>query len=288
MLEVTITMEKTITIPAGETKLAAIYHTNEENDKGKRPLIIICHGFVGSKTGVNRLFVKAAREFAKDGFNVLRFDYAGCGESEGDYGTGGFDHLLEQTQHVLDFAFGLEGIDPNRVILVGHSLGGAVALLSAIRDTRIHKLVMWAAVGHPFQDIVRIVGETEYSNSFYLPYIDHEGFALTNRFFRSLAGYKPLEEVQNYTGDVLLVHGTNDEAIPAKYSFLYHSAFKLRKRGRSDKEIIFGADHTFSSIDGVNQLIHHTRRWLAAVLKQQQPTVFEREHEYQTPLFGCM
>lgn len=281
-------MEQTLAIPYGETQLAAIYHIGENTQAKQKPLIIICHGFVGSKTGVNRLFVKASREFAKNGFDVLRFDYAGCGESTGEYGTGGFDHLLEQTQHVLDFAFGLEGIDQNRVILVGHSLGGAVALLAAIRDPRIHKLVMWAAVGHPFQDIVRIVGESEYSNSFYLPYIDHEGFALTNRFFRSLSAYKPLEEVQNYNGDVLLVHGTNDEAIPAKYSFLYHSAFKLRKSGQSDKEIIFGADHTFSSIDGVNQLIHHTRRWLASAQWQHQPTFERGNEEYQAPLFGCM
>lgn len=280
-------MEQTLRIPYGQTELAAIYHTPDQTEAAATPLLVICHGFIGSKTGVNRLFVKAAREFANDGYRVLRFDYGGCGESEGDYGAGGFDRLLEETQHVLDFAFGLDGVDPKQVFLLGHSLGGAVALLSAIRDPRVRKLIMWAPVGNPFQDIVRIVGEKEYSNSFVLPYIDHEGFALTNRFFRSLADYKPLEDVQNYTGDVLLLHGTNDEVIPAKYSFLYHSAFKLRRSGRSDKEIIFGADHTFSSIDGVGQLIHHTRRWLASV-RQQTVTPAEDRREQQLPLFGCV
>ena len=56
--------------------------------------IIICHGFIGSKVGVDRLFVKAAEEFTMDGAIVLRFDFAGCGESSGNYGETGLDAFI--------------------------------------------------------------------------------------------------------------------------------------------------------------------------------------------------
>ena len=70
----------------------------------KYPLIIICHGFIGSKVGVDRLFVKAAEEFTMDGAIVLRFDFAGCGESSGNYGETGLDCFIHQLQAVLDSA----------------------------------------------------------------------------------------------------------------------------------------------------------------------------------------
>ena len=60
----------------------------------KYPFIIICHGFIGSKVGVDRLFVKAAEEFTMDGAIVLRFDFAGCGESSGNYGETGLDAFI--------------------------------------------------------------------------------------------------------------------------------------------------------------------------------------------------
>ena len=58
--------------------------TTAKQDK-QVPVVIICHGFIGSKVGQHRIFVKTARELCRAGFAVLRFDYSGCGESTGEY-----------------------------------------------------------------------------------------------------------------------------------------------------------------------------------------------------------
>jgi alpha/beta superfamily hydrolase len=48
--------------------------------KKKSPLIILSHGWSGNKLGAwNAFFVKAVREFSKNGFAVLRFDFRGSG-----------------------------------------------------------------------------------------------------------------------------------------------------------------------------------------------------------------
>ncbi len=74
-------MEHHITIQSGEQELAATLHypvsgnRNGNSINEKYPIIIIAHGFVGSRIGVDRLFVLAAREYARNGYMVLRFDY---------------------------------------------------------------------------------------------------------------------------------------------------------------------------------------------------------------------
>ena len=53
-------------------------------DKKKAPCVIMCHGYQGNKFGNHkRVFVKTARYFAKNGIASLRFDFLGCGDSEG-------------------------------------------------------------------------------------------------------------------------------------------------------------------------------------------------------------
>ena len=101
-------MEQSIRIQNDCWDLAAVIHypdaivQSASEEIVKLPVILICHGFIGSKTGVDRLFVKAARSFCDQGYITVRFDYAGCGESIGDYGESTFDSLLEQTNFVIE------------------------------------------------------------------------------------------------------------------------------------------------------------------------------------------
>lgn len=269
-------MEQMIKIQSNKVDLAGTLHLpGNRTDEGKFPLVIICHGFIGNRIGVNRLFVKAAREFASQGFAVLRFDYEGCGESLGDYGSYGLDRFIQQTKDVIDFTATIPQVDQNQIFLLGHSLGGAIAVLTASMDQRIKKLMMWAAVGHPFHDLVKIVGYENYQNLLSHPFIDYEGFALTKHFFESLAVYSPLEAARSFSGDVLILHGTDDQEIPVDYCTHYHHAFKRGSSKSCLKEIILRADHTFSSLDGSNQLFRSTLQWLINQTKGQSRRIIE-------------
>jgi dipeptidyl aminopeptidase/acylaminoacyl peptidase len=269
-------MEHHIIIHSEEAELAATLHYPTTEAKAFKhgcerwPLIIICHGFIGSRIGVDRLFVEAAREFSGKGFLVLRFDYGGCGESTGDYGAGGMDVLIEQTRRVLDYACSIDCVDLSRVILLGHSLGGATALLTAAKDHRVKTLVLWSAVAYPHNDIVRIVGKSEYEKLEAGGSIDHHGYPLTNRFFDSLTQHQPFEQLRKFNGDVLVAHGTADDEIPVDYAPLYQKMFWLRQEGTCDLELVFQADHTYSSRALKTQLFHTTYEWLSGIYNRKK------------------
>lgn len=268
-------MEHAITIQSNDIELSATLHypTNQtgaaQADCQRWPLIIICHGFIGSRVGVDRLFVKAAREFSSKGYLVLRFDYGGCGDSTGDYGAGGLDTLIEQTRRVIDYALTIDCVDLSRVILVGHSLGGATAVLTAAKDSRVKTLVLWSAVAHPHNDIVRIVGRNEYEKLPLGGAIDHHGYSLTSHFFDTLAQHQPFEQLRKFNGDVLVIHGTADEMIPVDYAPLYQKMFWLRNEGQCDLDLIYQADHTYSTSGTTKELLEKTSNWLSFIQKQK-------------------
>ncbi|WP_028612373.1 alpha/beta hydrolase [Paenibacillus harenae] len=265
-------MEKQLTLRHDGLELAATLHYPSDvsgNESEKKQAIIICHGFIGSRVGVDRLFVKTARALAAQGSYVLRFDYGGCGESSGDYGALGFDSMVDQTRTAIDYLAAMECVDPLRMVLLGHSLGGAVAIMTAVKDRRVKRLVLWSPVGYPFNDIVRIVGRNSYDEAVTSGSSDHQGYTLQPVFFESLQQHQPFQSAAKFSGEVLLVHGTSDELIPVDYSFLYQKVFWTRNEGLCDKEIIFQANHTYSNRTHQEAAIRITSDWLSGLDKRQ-------------------
>ncbi|MFH8702374.1 CocE/NonD family hydrolase [Streptomyces rubrogriseus] len=105
---------------------------------GRRPAVLLAHGFGGSKDDVR----EQAEDLARDGYAVLTWSARGFGKSTGKIGLNApdgevadvsrlIDWLAEQPQVRLD-----KDGDP-RVGVAGGSYGGAVALLAAGHDTRV-------------------------------------------------------------------------------------------------------------------------------------------------------
>ena len=95
---------------------------------GPHPTAIVLHGFPGNERNLD-----LAQAIRRAGWNAVFFHYRGAWGSEGDFG---FVHVLEDVAAVAaalarpDFA-ARHRIDPSRLALVGHSMGGFAALVSA-------------------------------------------------------------------------------------------------------------------------------------------------------------
>ncbi|AKU26479.1 permease [Geobacillus sp. LC300] len=249
-------------IESGGERLAVSIHDPPVSvDHDDAPVVVICHGFIGTRIGVDRLFVQAAERFASAGAGVVRFDYAGCGESSGEYGNNRFDDFIRQTRDVICAVERIPSFERRPLVLLGHSLGGAVATATAALDRRVDRLVLWAPVAYPYQDIVRIA--TQGRGQVDAETVEHRGYVLPPSFFASLAHANPLKAAEQFSGDVLLVHGTADHDIPVAYTDVYREAFGKRLDSRFWSHVIAEADHTFSAISARRQLFDITAAWLS-------------------------
>jgi len=139
------TRESVILINENE-KIFSIFHApiNSGNKTTKVPAILMCHGFAGQKTGKYRLYVTIAEELAKNGIAVLRIDFRGCGDSEGDFINTSLMGEVSDALKGLEFLNDHPAVDSSRLGIFGRSLGGAIAVIAAKKFKSIKSLALWA------------------------------------------------------------------------------------------------------------------------------------------------
>ncbi|MEU0741875.1 alpha/beta fold hydrolase [Streptomyces sp. NPDC006134] len=105
---------------------------------GRRPAVLLAHGFGGSKADVR----EQAERLAEDGYAVLTWSARGFGGSTGRIGLNAPDGEVADVSRLIDWLAGqpqaeLDGEGDPRVGVAGASYGGAVALLAAGHDDRV-------------------------------------------------------------------------------------------------------------------------------------------------------
>ncbi|MGX1312244.1 ABC-2 type transport system ATP-binding protein [Streptomyces calvus] len=105
---------------------------------GRRPAVLLGHGFGGSKDDVRQ----QAEDLARDGYAVLTWSARGFGESTGKIGLNDPEGEVADVSRLIDWLAQRPEVeldedgDP-RVGMAGGSYGGAIALLTAGHDDRV-------------------------------------------------------------------------------------------------------------------------------------------------------
>jgi exosortase A-associated hydrolase 2 len=106
--------------------------------------IVFCDPLSEEKDHCQRPLVDLARLLAREGYPTLRFDAAGCGDSEGELVTATLQSLLQDVRAAVTEL--LRRSDVRRIVLIGVRLGALLAQLAAEADPRICGLVLVAPV----------------------------------------------------------------------------------------------------------------------------------------------
>jgi hypothetical protein len=126
-------MEERGTFPSAGLQLSGVLHSPAGGDR--RPGFLVLHGFGSNKdSGGSRAVAKLLADF---GYVTLRFDFRGCGESEGPRGRVICLEQVEDTKNALSFMAARPEVDPGRVGAIGMSFGAAVAIYAAGVDPRV-------------------------------------------------------------------------------------------------------------------------------------------------------
>ena len=127
-------------IPSHGARLNAVMYL--ASGAGPHPAVLLLHGFPGNEKNLDLAYA-----IRRAGWNVLIPHYRGSWGSEGDFS---FTHAIEDTQAALDFLRDPANAkkyrtDPGRIVLIGHSMGGFLALYTAAHNSEVTGVTAIAA-----------------------------------------------------------------------------------------------------------------------------------------------
>ena len=162
-------------------------------DKPNAPVMLYFH-HNAINIGAN---VSQALQFQKLGYSIFLFDYRGFGQSEGDFPTE--PQLYEDAQAAWNYLTQARKIPSNRIVIYGHSVGGAIAIDLAAKQPEAAALIVQSSFTS-MRDMTKRFGVY-----WFLPI----ELLLQQRF-------ESLEKMKSIKMPVLVITGTEDIQIPVE------------------------------------------------------------------------
>lgn len=220
----------TLTIDGSVGKLFTIVQKPSLKKGAKAPVVIICHGF-GSNCE-RPLLKSIAADCVTQGMIAIRFDFNGCGRSQGEFQDMTVLNEIDDLKHVIDWA--RQQPWTKNISLVGHSQGGVVVSMTSgqlgadkimceallapaavLRDDAIRGITMGAHFD-PWNlntDYVQLPGRG-----------NAPGLKLGRAYIESAVTLPIYETAKNYTGPTLIIQGMHDQIVSYTYAERYHHA----------------------------------------------------------------
>ena len=170
--------------------------------ESSRGTIVYLHGVADNRGSATNVI----RRYTAKGFDVIAYDSRAHGESDGDVCTYGYFEK-DDLRRIID------GVEHRPIILLGTSLGAAVAIQAAARDSRIAGVV----AAETFSDLRTVATERA-------PWILTGGmiaraFQLAEKSGQfEVDAVSPAQAAAAVRVPVLLIHGTDDRETPPTHS----------------------------------------------------------------------
>ena len=250
-------MQNAVSLVHNEFTLRGMEHIPE--GEGKFPTVVLFHGFTGQKLEPHRFFLKISRALESIGVASFRFDFSGSGESDGDFENMTVLGELDEARTIFKFVQSHPSVDPNKVMVLGFSMGGLVAsLLAGELQGDIHKLILLAPAGTMAKGVERWVHDVPFIESHQA--YDVGGNVVGKAFYEQLQTIEVWNQAAKYPNQVLLVHGSEDQAVPVKVSSIY---IENCYQDKAELRVIDGADHTFNKFEWEQEAIGAIKEYAA-------------------------
>ena len=223
--------------------------------EGGWPAIVFNHGYIPPEQyATTERYVAYVDGFASNEYVVIKPDYRGHGNSEGEpqgaYFSPGYTvDVLNAVSSIKNYP----SVNPDKIGMWGHSLGGSITLRSMVVSGNIKAGVIWAGVVASYEDMMsnwrrdRPWRPSERENMAHRPsrqdlLSEFGDFDENPEFWRSIA---PISFVEDISGPIQIHHGLADATVPWEFSESLKNALE-----KVDKEVEYytypGADHNLS------------------------------------------
>lgn len=237
----------------------------DEPDTTPSPGVILSHSFTGYKE-IPHLHA-IAKKLLDRGFTVLRFDFSDCvGESDGKCEDIQLSSQIDDLEHALDFLREQDGVDPDRMGLAGHSLGGMTSIMVAAR----YDIQALAPAGSPaYAELAPLVGGADElqrweDQGFYQFDSVKKGSVRVNwSFVEDLRQYDARDAIEKVNAPIRVIHGDRDETVP-----LSHGEALFRHSNQPKQlHVLAGSDHLYTSDGAQRELVLLTADWMERQLR---------------------
>jgi pimeloyl-ACP methyl ester carboxylesterase len=196
-----LTMPTRHTVPVDGDEVVAVHHRPDADSDG---WLFFSHGFVSDKEGS---YVGRCERAAAEGYNTVRFDHRGCGESDLSFGEQNLSTRVADLRAVIDY------FDPPSSVLFGSSFGGKAVFHVGIDEPSVEAIGTRAPVTYtePFEKYRQEVGSGGDTGS---------GWgAVADDFFEDLSSYGFGEVKDELDVPVVVFHGRDDATVRVEQSF---------------------------------------------------------------------
>lgn len=187
-----MTSKHSVEVEDGE-EVSAVHHSADSDN-----WIFFCHGYGSDKEGS---YEERAKRAVEEGYNAVRFDFRGNGESDGDF----IDQSL--SSRIADLEACINFFEPEKIYLFGMSFGGKV-VLHATEDLEVEALVLKSPV--TYNSIMDKFREVVEEKGTYTHFGDK---TIDERFFEDFDTYSFEEVTSGLDLPVAVFHGGADTTV---------------------------------------------------------------------------
>jgi uncharacterized protein len=242
------------------------------------PCVLMLHGFTGQALEPHRFFAHIARAFAKNGIAAFRFDYRGSGNSEGEFSEMTAGREVQDARAALRLLESRPDLDRARFGLLGLSMGGMVAALTAgLESFKALSLLAPTKPQHMLgvvrqaktESEIDALFDSEFAGTQFPPTIrfnsrrkvlDFGGNPVSSGFFKGLLELDSVTSAATHQGASVVIHGSEDQSVPMTIGQEYAKAM-----GSPFLEIA-GGNHTFDDLEHQDQVIAHLLEFYSSSL----------------------
>jgi dipeptidyl aminopeptidase/acylaminoacyl peptidase len=204
--------EVRLTGPTGQRLHA--WFVPEAGRARRGPGLVLVHGWSRNRSQLLHL-VPPLRD---RGFSVLLFDARGHGHSDSD-GPITIRKIAEDVLAAVEYLARRNEVDPDRIAVVGHSIGAGAAILAASLEKRIHAVVSSSAFADPALLTTRVLRRLHFPTALFHPLVR---MFIQRWLGTSMEQVSPMHRIQRISVPILLIHGLGDRFIPASDLGLLH------------------------------------------------------------------
>lgn len=205
-----------IEIPGNRTNIKATIFI-PEGTQSNMPLVLMCHGFTGTRNGDGDNgghFNELGNKLAQNGVAAVTITFSGCQDSNEDMTKYTLENMKSDMTSAINYMKSNYSIDSGKIGLVGHSMGGRV-VSDYLSNNSVSTAAIWAPADGDGLSGLEFLGDY----SAYYETAKQNGtvttggnfnVTLSKEFFDQMNNSHPTQNIKQFSGKLLAIFDSDD------------------------------------------------------------------------------